>query len=181
MYKSLIVAVSDNNAIGRDNALLWHISDDLKYFKKVTMGSPVIMGRKTYASIGRPLPKRMNIVISRSVFDNAGVLLPEYREKQADNLIYAASLEEAWEKAACHIGESGECFVIGGGEIYRQSLPLVDKLYITRVHTVVGDADTFFPELDMKEWCQESASSVFTDLESGTDFEFVTYLRKHND
>ena len=121
MEKCIIVAISDNNAIGRDNALLWHISEDLKFFRRTTSGHPVIMGRKTFESIGRPLPKRTNIVVSRGSEAPEGTLL-------------AGSLTAAFEKAAEQ--QSERCFVIGGGQIYAQALELADRLIVTHVHTV---------------------------------------------
>ena len=162
MEKSIIVAISDNNAIGRDNQLLWHISEDLKFFKRTTLGSPVIMGRKTFESIGRPLPKRVNIVVSRGF--NTG-----------EEVAVAASLEEAFKVAEDTNLE--KCFVIGGGQIYSQALPLVDSLIVTHVHTVIEDADTFFPEIDPVIWKVAQRSELLHDEESGYDFEFVEYIR----
>ena len=162
MEKCLIVAIADNNAIGRDNALLWHISEDLKFFKRTTLGSPVIMGRKTFESIGRPLPKRVNIVVSRGF--NTG-----------EEVAVAASLEEAFKVAEDTNLE--KCFVIGGGQIYSQALPLVDSLIVTHVHTVIEDADTFFPEIDPVIWQVAERSELFTDEESGYTFEFVKYVK----
>jgi dihydrofolate reductase len=162
MEKSIIVAISDNNAIGRDNQLLWHISEDLKFFKRTTLGSPVIMGRKTFDSIGRALPKRVNIVVSRGF--NTG-----------EEVAVAASLEEAFKVAEDTNLE--KCFVIGGGQIYSQALPLVDSLIVTHVHTVIEDADTFFPEIDPAIWKVAQRSELLHDEESGYDFEFVEYIR----
>lgn len=159
---NIIVAVADNGAIGKDNSLLWHIREDLKYFKKVTMGCPVIMGRRTFESIGRPLPGRQNIVVSRSETH----ALPE-------GVLPAGSLEEAVSKA-----EGDEVFVIGGGQIYRQALSLADRLYVTEVHVTVEDADTFFPEIDAGQWEEESRTALQTDAESGIEYEFVVYRRK---
>ena len=161
MEKCIIVAIADNNAIGRDNALLWHISEDLKFFKRTTMGCPVIMGRKTFESIGRPLPKRTNIVVSRG-FD-----APE-------GIIVVGSLSEAYTVAD---GSYERCFVIGGGQIYAQALADADRLIVTHVHTVIEDADTYFPQIDPSVWEVEDRSEMFHDEESGFDFEFVTYKR----
>ena len=167
MEKCIIVAIADNNAIGRDNALLWHISEDLKFFKRTTSGCPVIMGRKTFESIGRPLPKRTNIVVS-SGFD------------APDGVIVVASLEEAYKHAA-DTGESGEeperCFIIGGGRIYAQTVSDADRLIVTHVRTVIEDADTFFPPIDPSVLKVEERSQMMHDEESGYDFEFVTYTR----
>ena len=171
MEKCIIVAIADNNAIGRDNALLWHISEDLKFFRRKTSGHPVIMGRKTYDSIGRPLPKRTNIVVSRGSEAPEGTLL-------------AASLEEAFAKAESSIQETANanpcqsrCFVIGGGQIYAQALELADRLIVTHVHTVIEDADTFFPEIDPQQWKVDQRSELYTDEETGYTFEFVEYIR----
>ena len=175
MEKCIIVAIADNNAIGRDNALLWHISEDLKFFKRTTSGCPVIMGRKTFESIGRPLPKRTNIVVSRG-FD-----APEGIE-------VVPSLEEAYRAASAAISTASavipdpignpRCFVIGGGQIYAQALNDADRLIITHVHTVIEDADTFFPVIDPSVWTPETRSELFHDEESGYDFEFVEYIRR---
>ena len=172
MEKCIIVAIADNNAIGKDNALLWHISEDLKFFKRTTTGCPVIMGRKTFESIGRPLPKRTNIVISR------GFTAPE-------GVIVVPSLSEAYnaviQDLSCHsepVEESpSRCFIIGGGQIYAQAITDADRLIVTHVHTVIEDADTFFPEIDPSIWQVEERSEMLHDDESGFDFEFVTYKR----
>lgn len=188
MKKYIIAAVADNGAIGRENALLWHISGDMKYFRQVTTGSPVIMGRKTFESIGRPLPKRRNIVISRSAGSIEGVEI-------------ARSLEEAFALAAgCDggltlsgngtqtlsvgrnesrilDGSPEKCFVIGGGEIYRQAMAVADGLYVTEVHCKVPDADTFFPEISSEVWMEVSRSERMKDEESGLEYEFLVYER----
>ena len=162
MEKSIIVAISDNNAIGRDNQLLWHISEDLRFFRRTTLGCPVIMGRKTFESIGRALPKRVNIVVSRSF--NTG-----------EEVAVADSLEAAFRVAEETNLE--QCFVIGGGQIYSQALPLVDSLIVTHVHTEIEGADTFFPDIDPSVWKVEVRSEMMTDPETGWNFEFVTYIR----
>ena len=159
MEKCIIVAIADNNAIGKDNALLLHISEDLKFFKKTTMGCPVIMGRKTFESIGRPLPKRLNIVVSRGFHEPEGVMV-------------VPSLEEAYKASF-----SERCFVIGGGQIYAQAMADVDKLIVTHVHTEIEGADTFFPDIDPSVWKVEERSEMMTDPETGWNFEFITYSR----
>ncbi|MFI2812930.1 MULTISPECIES: type 3 dihydrofolate reductase [Microbulbifer] len=133
---ALIAAVARNGAIGMGNRLPWRISGDLQYFKRTTLGKPVVMGRKTYESIGRPLPGRDNIVISRN---------PEWR---ADGVICVASLDEALATASASAAASGaeEVMVIGGAEIYRQALPLARRLYLTEVDAEV-EGDAFFPDL----------------------------------
>ena len=162
MEKYIIVAISDNNAIGRNNELLWHISEDLRFFKRTTLGCPVIMGRRTFDSIGHALPKRVNIVISRGF-------------NTAEEVAVAGSLEAAFKVAEETNLE--KCFVIGGGQIYAQALPLVDRLIVTHVHTVIEDADTFFPEIDPEVWHVAQRSELLHDEESGYDFEFVEYIR----
>ena len=162
MKKCIIVAISDNNAIGRDNNLLWHISEDLRFFKRTTLGCPVIMGRKTFESIGRALPGRVNIVVSRGFSTGEDVAVTGSLEA-AFNVAEETNLER--------------CFVIGGGQIYSQAFPLVDSLVVTHVHTVIEDADTFFPAIDPAEWTVEERSELFTDEETGYTFEFVTYIR----
>ena len=163
MQKNIIVAVSDNNAIGRNNELLWHISEDLRFFRRSTTGCPIIMGRKTFESIGRPLPMRVNIVVSRSY-------------KTGEEVAVVSSLEEAFKLADETNLE--RCFVIGGGQIYAQALGLVDRLVVTHVHTVIEDADTFFPPIDPEVWQVAERSELFTDEETGYTFEFVEYLRR---
>lgn len=134
---NIIVAVAENGVIGGSNTLLWHISEDLRRFKQLTTGHPVIMGRKTYLSIGRPLPNRRNIVISRQ------------SDLQIEGCEVFSSLEAAIE--ACRANGVEQAFVIGGGEVYRQALPLADRIHYTRVcHPYEGD--TTFPALDPAEW-----------------------------
>ena len=167
MEKCVIVAIADNNAIGRNNELLWHISEDLKFFRRTTSGCPVIMGRKTFESIGRPLPKRTNIVVSRGFEAPEGVAV-------------VSSLSEAYSvalSAECEV-ESQRCFVIGGGQIYAQAINDADRLVVTHVHTVIEDADTFFPEIDPDLWVVTDRSEIQTDPETGYNFEFVTYEKR---
>jgi dihydrofolate reductase len=164
MQKNIIVAISDNNAIGKDNALLWHISADMKFFRRQTLGSPVIMGRKTFESIGRALPGRVNIVISRG-FDTG------------EDVEVVSSLEEAFATAASTNLE--KCFVMGGGQIYSQAMQFADRLIVTHVHTVIDEADTFFPPIDPSVWTVAQRSELFTDEESGYSFEFVEYVPCH--
>lgn len=161
MEKAIIVAVADNNAIGIHGDLPWHISEDLKYFKNTTRGYPVIMGRTTYLSIGRPLPGRKNIVLTHSDIHFEGTSCVN-------------SFEEAFrESEGCE-----KCFIIGGASIYREAIHFVDKLYVTHVHTEVKGADAFFPEIDPEIWKEESRSETYTDGESGVKFEFSIYTRR---
>ncbi|HEX3007713.1 MAG TPA: dihydrofolate reductase [Bacteroidales bacterium] len=132
---SFIIAIAENNVIGKDNKLLWHLPDDMKWFKKHTVGCDVIMGRKTYESLTiKPLPKRKNIVITHNLREIEGCEL-------------ASSIDDAIEK----MDPVKENFVIGGGTIYEQFMPFVRKLYITRVHKSF-DGDTYFAPIDTKEW-----------------------------
>ena len=162
MEKCIIVAIADNNAIGKDNALLWHISEDLKFFKRNTLGFPVIMGRKTFESIGRPLPGRVNIVLSRSFATGLEVEV-------------VSTLEEAY--GVAEETNLERCFVMGGGQIYAQAMNDADRLIVTHVHTVIEDADTFFPVIDPGVWKVAQRSEMLHDEETGYDFEFVEYIR----
>lgn len=218
---NIIAAVADNDAIGRDNALLWHIREDLQYFKKVTLGCPVIMGRRTFMSLGKPLPGRLNIVVTRSGEIRSSDKAASVR-KGSDGIQVAWSIEDAvriaerslsYEEfrkaeegseadrplaaldnlvpdnnpalqtdridtaAVPDTGVERNIFIIGGGEIYRQTMPLADRLYITEVHAVVKDADTFFPEIDRTVWKEVSRSETCTDTASGLGYEFVIYER----
>ena len=158
---SIIVAIAENYAIGRNNDLLWHIPEDLKRFKRLTSGHKIIMGKRTYESLPyRPLKDRINIVISDIPGDSY------------DGAQMAYSIEEAIQ----HCQADEECFVIGGGMVYKQFMPLADKLYITWVHKDF-EADTFYPKIDMDTW--EEVEREKGD-DSGLDFtySFVSYIRK---
>jgi dihydrofolate reductase len=162
---SLIAALSRNRVIGRDNALPWKLPEDLKRFKALTLGHPVIMGRKTYESIlaalGKPLPGRENIVVTRS---------PDYR---APGCRVVHSLAQALEAARAAPG-SDECCVIGGEEIFRLSLPIADRLELTEIHRGY-EGDTWFPPYDPAEW-QETAREPRES--GGLRYDFVTYQRR---
>ena len=132
---NIIVAVAKNNAKGKNNNLLWHIKEDLVYFKKTTLGATVVMGRKTFESIGKPLPGRRNVVVSKTMNEIEGIEI--FR-----------SIDQAL--GSCSSNE--EVFIIGGGEIYKQSISLVQRIFLTIVDVNIPDADTFFPELDMSQW-----------------------------
>jgi dihydrofolate reductase len=134
MKLTAVVAASDNDVIGRDNALPWHLPADLAYFKRVTMGKPMLMGRKTFESIGRPLPGRRNLVLSRRGFSAPGVET-------------VATVEEACERVA----GAPELMVIGGAEVFRLAMPYLDHLHLTRVHTRV-EGDVFLPPLVTGQW-----------------------------
>lgn len=139
MLVSLVVAMAENTrAIGLNNQLLWHLPEDLKLFKKITMGHHMIMGRKTYDSIGKPLPGRKSVVITRNT-----------QTTEIPNLFYVENIERALDLARKN-GEE-EAMICGGGEIYKQALPFVNKIYLSLV-PYSGEADTFFPEINMNEW-----------------------------
>ena len=136
MKISIIVAMAENRAIGKDNQLLWHISDDLKRFKKITMGHPILMGRKTYESIGRVLPGRENIIISR----------------QEEFKVEGATVCHAPEDALNACNDAEEVFIIGGAEIYQMFLDRADRIYLSLIHQSYPDADTFFPDYNRDEF-----------------------------
>jgi dihydrofolate reductase len=160
---SLVAAASENNVIGKDNALPWKLPDDMRHFREMTQGKPVIMGRKTFASIGHPLPNRLNIVITRrDDFD-------------AEGIESAPSLDDAL-KVARKSGAKEAC-VIGGGEVYRQALDIADRIYFTRVHeTIEGDA--FFPSIDPTIWHVASKEEHAKDDDHAYAFTFITYERR---
>lgn len=162
MSISIIVAIAENNAIGLKNKLLWHISEDLKRFKKITSGHKVIMGRNTFLSLPvRPLAGRTNIVIS------------DIPEEQFAGCTTVNSVEQALE--TCPPDE--ECFVIGGAMIYRQFLRYAKKLYITRVFKSY-DADTFFPEIKLNEWDETERKTFGPDSKNEFSYAFIIYERK---
>jgi dihydrofolate reductase len=158
---TLIAAVAENNALGLDNQLLWHLPDDFKRFKNITSGHYIIMGRKTFESFPKPLPNRTHVIITRQ------------KEFFYENCIVVDSLQKAI--AICPTAE--ETFIIGGGEIYTQSIEIADKLDLTKVHHSF-DADTFFPEIDLNKWKLVSAEFHPKDEKHLFDFTFETYLRK---
>lgn len=194
MEKCIIAAVADNGAIGKDNDLLWHIAEDMKYFRRTTTGNPVVMGFRTFLSIGRPLPKRVNIVISTWSWADVpeGVIVARSLEeayslveKAAKSKVNDAAVDvEVSEKKVAGSAdggretEPGRIFIMGGGETYRKALPTADKLYITHVHTAIEDADTFFPVIDPVIWEEESATPSATDPETGYTYEFKVYKRR---
>ena len=166
MEKCLIVAIADNNAIGRRNALLWNLPGDMKYFREQTTGNAVIMGWMTYQSIGRPLPRRHNIVISLFPWPDAPA-----------GVTVVKSLAEAFDAAGAHAEASPKAFVIGGAYTYAEAVDLVDTMYITHVHDTPQDADAFFPAIDPEVWRADSRSALQTDPETGITYEFVVYRR----
>jgi len=164
MKVSIIVATSLNHAIGKDNQLLWHLPADLKFFKTTTMGCPVIMGRKTFQSIGRTLPGRQNVVITRDKSFNS--------DKKFD-LTVVGSIDEALVK----LHTENEVFIIGGGEIYKQSIDSADTIYITLVHTVI-DGDVYFPEIDKSKFDLVWEEKHLADEKNKFDFTFQKFERK---
>lgn len=167
MKLSIIVAAAENNVIGTDNKLPWHLPEDLKYFKAVTMGKPILMGRKTYESIGRPLPGRTNIVITRqSDWSAEGV-----------QVVHTLAEARALAEEVALIDGVDEMVVIGGAEIYAQALPACDQLYLTRVHADV-EGDATFPAIDAQEWKivtqQEHAATGCNPF----DYTFIVFARQ---
>lgn len=160
---SIIAAISDNNVIGKDNKLIWHLPEDLKRFKQLTTGHTIIMGRKTFESLGRVLPNRKHIVLTRDTnyqVDDENVEIVNDIE----------SLEE-------YINPEEENFVIGGAIIYRQLIPKVDKLYITRIHEKF-EGDAYFPVINEAEWKEAEKIQGVKDEKNTYDYEFLIYVRK---
>ena len=159
---SLIVAASEKNAIGINNQLLWHLPNDLKFFKNKTWGMVVIMGRKTFEAVNKPLPGRVNIVITKQ------------ENWMAENVWVAKDLDDALKQAATT--NCKEIFIIGGGEIYRQSMEMADKIYMTRVHAEM-DGDTFFPVIDESKWQLKENLDFTSDEKHAYPYSFQTWLK----
>lgn len=159
---TLIAAIAKNNALGKDNDLIWHLSADLKRFKKVTSGHHILMGRNTYESIGKPLPNRTTVIITRN------------NDYFVDGCLIANSVEEAIELAQ----EDSEVFIIGGAQIYKQVMEkgLVDQLDITIVHEEF-EADVYFPEIDATVWKEVSREDFKSDEKNKYDYSFVSYKK----
>ena len=160
-FVSAIVAAAENNTIGKDNQLLWHLPNDLRFFKRTTTGHTVIMGRKTYESVGKPLPNRRNVIITRQV---------GYTVEGAE---VVHSVAAALESCA---GEN-EVFIVGGAEIYQQALAVVNRIYLTRVHVVLP-GDSFFPELEEHRWQLVSADHHPADDRHAYGYTFEIYERQ---
>jgi dihydrofolate reductase len=159
----ILVACDENRVIGKNNTLIWHLPADLKRFKELTTGQVIIMGRKTYESIGRPLPNRINIVITRQT------------GYQPEGVIIVHSLEEALLKAkSLH---RGDIYVVGGAEIYEQSMGLADEIELTQLHDIF-DGDAFFPIIDEQIWQMVSKERGVTDEKNPYQYSFVRYVRK---
>ena len=163
---ALIVAAAENGVIGRNNALPWYLPEDLRYFKRVTMGKPIIMGRKTFESIGKPLPGRANIVITH----NAGY--------QAQGVSVVHSLAEALELARdiARLDGAEEVVVIGGADIYRAALPHADRIYLTEVHASV-EGDAVLPAIDWTRWRETCREHHAAQTPRDFDYSFVCYER----
>ena len=159
---TIIAAASENNALGKDNQLVWHLPDDFKRFKSLTSGHYIVMGRKTFESFPKPLPNRTHVIITRQ---------NDY--EVPEGCLVASSLEHAID--LCPKNE--EVFIIGGGEIYKQSIEIADKIDLTRVHTTI-EADTFFPEIDTNHWKLVFEEFHTKDDKHEYDFTFLTYIRK---
>jgi dihydrofolate reductase len=163
MKISLVVAASDNHAIGKDNQLLWHLPKDMRFFKNTTWALPILMGRKTFESLGnKVLPGRMNMIITRQA------------NKEYEGAKVVSSLEQAIELAKQN--DYKELMVIGGGEIYQMAMPLANTIYLTRVHTNI-EGDTYFPALGA-EWMLESSEPQLADEKHAFDFDFEIWQRK---
>lgn len=160
---TIIVAAGEDNAIGKDNDLIWHLSNDLKRFKKLTSGHHIIMGRKTFESFPKPLPNRTHIVITR-----------QSNYKVPEGVIVVNNLEDALDATR----KDKQPFIIGGGEIYKQSINLADKLELTRVHASFDGADTFFPNVDTNIWKEVSRTTHEADEDHNYAFSFITYKRR---
>ena len=160
MSLSLIVAMTKNRVIGKDNQMPWHLPADLAWFRQNTTGKPVIMGRKTFESIGRPLPKRTNIVLSRQPFEHDGV-------------IWKDSLESAVD----FVRDSKEIMLIGGGQLFNEYLSKADRLYLTEIQTEL-DGDTFFPSINWDEWHIEFEQYRPADAQNPYDCRFLILLKK---
>ena len=159
MKISMIAAMTVNRVIGKDNKMPWHLPEDLKHFKASTMGKPIVMGRKTFESIGRPLPGRHNIVITR----------------QSDFSAEGVTMVSSFEDAKVAAGDVDEIAVIGGGQLYNQLLPIADKLYLTLINIdVVGD--TYFPHWDDGSWTEECCEKGIS--YDGIEYSFINYVKK---
>lgn len=154
----IIAAMSKNRVIGNNNSLIWKLPNDLKRFKDLTSGSPIIMGRKTYESIGKPLPNRRNIIISRN------------ENLQIDDCEVVSSLDEAL------LLTNNDCFIIGGGEIYKESIEIADKIYLTIVQKEF-EGDTYFPEINKKNWTKIFKIENKADEKNEYDYSFIDYER----
>ena len=162
MIISIIVAVAANNVIGKDNQLLWHLPSDLKYFKQRTTNHHILMGRKTYESIGKPLPDRTSLIITQN------------KNYQAQGSFVFTDIQKAIEHARAD--NENELFIIGGAQIYALALPFADKLYLTKIHAPF-EGDTFFPQINSNEWTQTSIESFEPDEKNKFKYDFIELKR----
>lgn len=160
MIVTIVVAISENNAIGKNNQLLWHLPADLKHFRLITTGHTVIMGRKTYDSVGKPLPNRRNIIITRQ-----------------DITIEGCEVVKSIEAALALCADEEEVFIVGGAEIYRQAMHLTDRIYLTIVHQKF-EADSFFPEINYNEWRETEREDHQPDEKNKLPYSFITLNRR---
>jgi dihydrofolate reductase len=158
---TLIAAAAENNALGKDNQLVWHLPDDFKRFKQLTSGHYIIMGRKTFESFPKPLPNRTHIIITRQ------------KNYKVEGCLIANSIENAMAMAP----KNEEVFIIGGAEIYKQSIDFADKIELTRVHSNF-EADAYFPEINLNHWTLSFEEQHHKDEKHNFDFTFLTYLKK---
>lgn len=161
-----IVAASENNVIGKDNELPWKLPKDFKYFKNKTWGMPIIMGRNTFESMKKDLPGRMNVVITSR------------KDWHPENVEITSSIDEAINKAK--ESDTKEIFIIGGGDIFKQTMEIVDKIYLTRVHTVIPDGDTFYPEINKSLWKLTNSTPISADENNNYPFTFEVWEKIEN-
>lgn len=157
----MIAAASENNVLGKDNQLVWHLPDDFKRFKQLTTGHYIIMGRKTFESFPKPLPNRIHVIITRQ------------KDYHPEGCIVVNSIQKAIET----VPQNEDAFIIGGGEIYNQSISLTDKIELTRVHTHL-EGDAFFPEIDKTIWKLQSLEFHPKDDKHAFDFTYETFVKK---
>jgi dihydrofolate reductase len=167
MVVSAVVAASENDAIGKENKLLWHLPNDLKFLKNITWGMAVVMGRKSFESIAsKPLKGRLNIIITRQ------------KDLSAEGIVVANTIEDA--VSIAQQNDFKELMVLGGAEIYRLAMPITGRIYITRVHARFEDADAFFPAIDENEWKMVSNEDFYKDEKHAFDYSFQVWERKNN-
>ncbi|TAN65572.1 MAG: dihydrofolate reductase [Methylobacter sp.] len=168
MKISLIVAMASNRVIGLDNQMPWHLSADLKKFKKITMGAPILMGRKTYESIGRPLPGRTNIIISRN---------PAYLPSTGSGQELVCRVFNDIDQALASCCDRDEVFIIGGSDFYKSMLPVADTLYLTQIHQAFS-GDTFFPDIDPEQWIEVEREDILDDPDAAFSYSFLKLERR---
>ena len=166
MILSIIVAIAKNNEIGKKNNLLWSLPADMKHFREITKGQTVIMGQKTFESIGRPLPNRRNIVLTQD------------KNLSSEGVEIVYSLDELFDLLKKNSDENAENFIIGGGMIYKLFIDKANKLYITHVDAEFPDADTFFPEIEKEKWQKIKSEKYIKDDLNKYDLEFAEYIKK---